>query len=145
MPDISVSVPVPRDADGRVDIRALSAELQRCFANGATEIRVASLTQLEARQLLLVSDRNLLVHLGSLLPRDGVKRQVRFRGEVEARVQRNEAGALSARAVGINLGELSAVERATLVWEIAESGDFERLRFRGTGADGARVRAEFRR
>ena len=144
--EVEVTVAVPRDRNGELDPAALNAEVRRRFAAGATEIhfRVDSLSQDEARRLLLVSDRNLLVDIGSRLPNDGVERTVRFRGEVDARVQRTEEGELRARIEHINLGRLSAAERAALAREIADSGNLDRLRIRGVDANGERVRIEFR-
>src|SRR3970040_153967 len=72
------------------------------------------------------------------------ERSVRLRGEVEARVQRTEEGDLRARIEDVNLGKLSAAQRAVWARELAARASFDRVRIRGTDANGERVRVEFR-
>lgn len=137
-------IAVPRSADGSVDTQALTAEIQSRFAAGATEIRVDALRQEDAQSLLLDPNSNVLAEIGALLPNDGVERHVRLRGAFDARVQRNEEGELRARIEQIDLGNLTAAQRAELAHELAAAGNLDRLRIRGTDANGERVRVEFR-
>ena len=143
--EVEVQLPLPRNADGTLDRAALEREIRARFAAGATEIqfRERGLTEAEARRLLL-ADRSLLADIARLLPNDGVERHVRFRGAVDARVQRNEDGELRARIEDINIGNLTAAQRADLARRLAAQSGFERVRIRGTDANGERVRVEFR-
>ena len=63
------------------------------LAAGATEIQVRGLTAQDAKALL-ASNQNLLVDLAGEAPcrTHGIERQVRLRGAVDARVQRNDEG-----------------------------------------------------
>lgn len=141
--EVEVTLPVPRGADGAIDVRAIDAEVRRQLAAGATEMRFrGDFTQEEARRLLL--DARVLGQLGALLPNDGVERDVRLRGAVEARVQRTEEGGLRARIEQIDVGNLGPEQRADLARRLAAQSGFERVRIRGTDASGERVRVEFR-
>ena len=95
-------------------------------------------------QALIDRNQNVLVDLAKLLPNDGIERQVRFRGAVDARIQRNDEGELRARIEGIDLGSLTPAQRADLARQLATKAGLDRLRIRGTDATGARVRVEFR-
>lgn len=143
--EVEVELPLPRTASGTVDRAALEREIRARFAAGATEIqfRDRTLTEAEARQLLL-AERSVLADFATLLPNDGVERSVRLRGAVDARVQRNEDGALRARVEDISIGNLTAAQRADLAQRLAKQSGFERVRIRGTTVDGERVRIEFR-
>lgn len=141
--EVEVNLPLPRTTDGRVDTRALEAEVRRQIGAGATEIRFRDdFTQQEARRVLL--DGRLLRELGAALPNDGIERDIRLRGEVEARIQRDEAGGLRARIENIDVGNLTGEQRADLARQLASQGGLERVRIRGTDANGERVRVEFR-
>lgn len=137
---------VPRNADGTIDTRVLLDAVRAEIARGAREIqfRDAGLTPDEARNLLLGTDRNLLAALSALLPKDGVERHIRLRGDVDARVQRNEDGELRARIEGINVGNLTATQRSELSRQLAARFGFDRVRIRGVDGDGDRIRIEFR-
>lgn len=137
-------VALPRNADGSLNESALVAEIRARFAAGATEIHFGGLTGAEAARLLLDQKGTLLADIGPLLPNDGVERQVRLRGAVDARVQRNDEGELRARIENINVGTLTPQERADLARQLASEAGLDRLRIRGTDANGARVRIEFR-
>lgn len=143
--EVEVELPLPRNANGALDRAALEREIRARVAAGATEIqfRDRGLTEAEARQLLL-NDRSLLADVAQLLPNDGVERHVRFRGAVDARVQRNEDGELRARIEGINIGSMTAAQRAELARRLAAQSGFERVRIRGTDENGQRVRIELR-
>lgn len=143
--EVEVELPLPRNADGTLNRAALEREVRARVAGGATEIqfRDRGLTEAEARQLLL-ADRSLLADLARLLPDDGVERQVRLRGAVDARVQRNEEGELRARIEDVNIGNLSAAQRAELARRLAAQSGFERVRIRGVDENGQRVRIELR-
>ena len=143
--EVEVELALPRTANGALDRGALEREVRARLAAGATEIqfRDRALTEAEARQLLL-ADRSLLADVARLLPDDGVERHVRFRGAVDARVQRNEDGELRARIEDINIGNLNAAQRAELARQLAAQSGFERVRIRGTDENGQRVRIELR-
>ncbi len=134
---------VPRKADGTLDTAALANEIRARLAAGATEIQFrGDFSQQDAERLL--ADRSLLAGVTALLPNDGVERSVRLRGEVEARVQRTEEGDLRARIENVDLGNLTAAQRADLARQLAARSSFDRVRIRGTDANGERVRVEFR-
>lgn len=143
-----VRVPLPRRSDGSIDVARLLDTVQARVAQGFREIqfRDGSLTQDEARQLLLnpAPDQNLLSQIRKVLPADGIERNVTFRGAIEARVQRQENGSLRTRIENINVGTLSATERAQLAQRLSEQTGFDRIRIGGVDADGNRVRIESR-
>lgn len=141
-----VRLAVPRNADGTIDTRALLDEVRNLVARGVREIqfRDARLTADEIRTLLLGTDRNLLGDIAALLPSDGVERQVRLRGGVDIRVQREPNGELRARIEDVNLGNLTPAQRAELAQMLAARFGFDRVRIRGVDAEGHRVRVEFR-
>lgn len=138
--EVEVKLALPRNADGAIDRAALLREVQRQVAAGATEIqfRDGTLSAADARALVN-GDRSLLAQIAALLPNDGIERQVRLRGAIDARVQRNEEGELRARIEGIQIGSLTAAQRAQLAQRLAAQG-FDRVRLR----DGNGTRVEFR-
>ena len=138
--EVEVRRPLPRNADGTVDRAALLREVRAQLAAGATEIqfRDGSLSAADARALAS-GERSLLADLAAALPNDGIERQVRLRGAIDARVQRNEEGELRARIEGLQIGSLTAAQRAELAQRLAAQG-FDRVRIR----DGAGTRVEFR-
>src|SRR5262245_55610685 len=141
--EVEVKLAVPRNADGTINETQLVNDIKARIAAGATEIQVRGLTAQDARALI-ASNQNLLVDLAKLLPNDGIERQVRLRGAVDARVQRNDEGELRARIEGIDLGTLTPAQRADLARQLATQAGLDRLRIRGVDANGARVRVEFR-
>jgi hypothetical protein len=141
--EVEVKLAVPRNADGTINETQLVNDVKARLAAGATEIQVRGLTAQDAKALL-ASNQNLLADLAKLLPKDGIERQVRLRGAVDARVQRNDEGELRARIEGIDLGSLTPAQRADLARQLATNAGLDRLRIRGTDATGARVRVEFR-
>jgi hypothetical protein len=141
--EVEVKLAVPRNADGTINETQLVNDIRARLAAGATEIQVRGLTARDARALL-ASNQNLLVDLAKLLPNDGVERQVRLRGAVDARIQRNDEGELRARIEGIDLGTLTPAQRADLARQLATQAGLDRLSIRGIDATGARVRVEFR-
>lgn len=141
--EAEVRIAVPRNADGAIDKAALEREIRARFAAGATELQFRGVNQQEAARLLLDAKTSLLADLAALLPNDGVERQVRLRGAIDARVQRNDEGELRARIEGINIGTLTPTQRADLARQLAAQGGLDRLRIRGVDANGERVaRAE---
>jgi len=138
--EVEVKRPLPRNADGTVDRAALLREARAQLAAGATEIqfRDGTLSAADARALVS-GERSLLADLAAALPNDGIERQIRLRGGIDARVQRNEEGELRARIEGLQIGSLTAAQRAELAQRLAAQG-FDRVRIR----DGAGTRVEFR-
>jgi hypothetical protein len=141
--EVEVKLAVPRNADGTINETQLVNDIKARLAAGATEIQVRGLTAQDAKALI-ASNQNLLADLAKLLPNDGVERQVRLRGAVDARIQRNDEGELRARIEGIDLGTLTPAQRADLARQLATQAGLDRLRIRGVDANGARVRVEFR-
>lgn len=141
--EVEVKLAVPRNADGTINETQLVNDIKARLAAGATEIQVRGLTAQDAKALL-ASNQNLLADLAKLLPNDGIERQVRLRGAVDARIQRNDEGELRARIEGIDLGTLTPAQRADLARQLATQAGLDRLRIQGTDANGARVRVEFR-
>lgn len=138
--EVEVKRPLPRNADGTIDRAALLREVRAQLAAGATEIqfRDGALSAADARALAS-GERSLLADLAAALPNDGIERQIRLRGGIDARVQRNEEGELRARIEGLQIGSLTAAQRAELAQRLAAQG-FDRVRIR----DGAGTRVEFR-
>jgi hypothetical protein len=141
--EVEVKLAIPRNADGTINQTTLASDIKAQVAAGATEIQFRGLTAQDA-QALIDRSKNVLGDLSKLLPNDGVERQLRFRGAVDARVQRNDEGELRARIEGIDLGSLTPAQRADLARQLATQAGLDRLRIRGTDATGARVRVEFR-
>ncbi|HEY1286881.1 MAG TPA: hypothetical protein VGF58_01045 [Burkholderiales bacterium] len=141
--EVEAKLAVPHNADGTINETQLVNDIKAQLAAGATEIQVRGLTAQDAKTLI-ASNPNLLADLAKLLPNDGVERQVRLRGAVDARIQRNDEGELRARIEGIDLGTLTPAQRADLARQLATQAGLDRLRIRGTDANGARVRVEFR-
>ena len=141
--EVEAKVAIPRNADGTINETQLVNDIKAQLASGATEIQVRGLTAQDAKALI-ASNPNLLADLAKLLPNDGIERQVRLRGAVDARIQRNDEGELRARIEGIDLGTLTPAQRADLARQLATQAGLDRLRIRGTDANGARVRLELR-
>jgi hypothetical protein len=141
--ELEVKLAVPRNADGTINETQLVNDVKARIAAGATEIQVRGLTAQDV-SALLASNQNLLVDLAKLLPNDGIERQVRLRGAIDARVQRNNEGELRARIEGIDFGTLTPAQRADLARQLATQAGVDRLRIRGVDATGARVRLEVR-
>ena len=141
--EVEVKIAVPRNADGTINETQLVNDIKARLAAGATEIQVRGLTAQDAKALI-ASNPNLLADLAKLLPNDGIERQVRLRGAVDARIQRNDEGELRARIEGIDLGTLTPAQRADLARQLATQAGLERLRIQGVDATGARVRLEVR-
>lgn len=139
--EVEVKLALPRNADGTVNQTALLNDVRTQFAAGTTEIQFRGATAQDAKQLL---DQKLFAALAPLLPNDGVERSVRLRGAFDARLQRNDEGELRARIEDINLGTLSPAQRAELARQLASQAGLDRIRIRGTDANGARVRIEIR-
>jgi hypothetical protein len=141
-----VRLAVPRNADGSLNTQALLDEIRAQIARGVREIqfRGARLTPEEVRNLLLSTDHNLLAEIAALLPNDGVERQVRLRGALDVRVQREPNGELRARIEDVNLGNLTAAQRAELAQQLAARFGFERLRIQGVDREGREDRADRR-
>lgn len=139
--EVEVKLVLPRNADGTVNQTALLNDVRTQFAAGTTEIQFRGATAQDAKQLL---DQKLFAALAPLLPNDGVERSVRLRGAFDARLQRNDEGELRARIEDINLGTLSPAQRAELARQLASQAGLDRIRIRGTDANGARVRIEIR-
>lgn len=138
--EVEARLALPRNADGTIDQAALLREVRARLAAGATEIQLRDGTLSAADARALVSgERSVLAQLGAQLPNDGIERQIRLRGGIEARVQRNEEGELRARIEGLQIGSLTAAQRAELAQRLAAQG-FDRVRIR----DGAGARVEFR-
>src|SRR4051812_11614337 len=93
--EVEVKLAVPRNTDGTINETQLVNDIKARFAAGATEIQFRGLTAQDAKALL-ASNQNLLVDLAKLLPNDGIERQVRLRGAIDARIQRNDEGELRA-------------------------------------------------
>ena len=138
--EVEAKLPLPRNADGTIDRAALLRDVRAQLAAGATEIqfRDGALSAADARALVN-GERSLLTDLAALLPNDGIERQIRLRGGIDARVQRNEAGELRVRIEGLQIGSLSAAQRAELARRLADQG-FDRVRIR----DGNGTRVELR-
>ena len=141
--EVEAKAAIPRNADGTINETQLVNDIKAQLAAGATEIQVRGLTAQDAKALI-ASNPNLLADLAKLLPNDGIERQVRLRGAVDARIQRNDEGELRARIEGIDLGTLTPAQRADLARQLATQAGLDRLRIRGVDATGARVRVEFR-
>jgi len=141
--EVEVKLAIPRNADGTINQTALVNDINTQVKAGATEIQFRGLTAQDA-QALIDRNKNVLGDLAKLLPNDGVERQLRFRGAVDARIQRNDEGELRARIEGIDLGTLTPAQRADLARQLATQAGLDRLRIRGVDATGARVRVEFR-
>ena len=143
-----VRVPLPRNPNGTIDIPALLNSITARVRDGAREIQIRndSLTQEEARLLPLATNpnQNLLARIGAVLPNDGRERNVTFRGIVDARVQREPDGTLRLIVRDIDIGSLTAAQRAQLVMDLSRITGFDRVRIRGVDADGNRIRVEFR-
>ena len=139
--EVEVKLALPRNADGTVNQTALLNDVRTQFAAGTTEIQFRGATAQDAKQLL---DQKLFAALAPLLPNDGIERSVRLRGAFDARLQRNDEGELRARIEDINLGTLSPAQRAELARQLASQAGLDRIRIRGTDANGARVRIEIR-
>ena len=137
---------VPRSGDGSIDVEALISEVDNLVSRGVREIRFrdATLSQDEARSLVLRIEGNLLGDLAARLPNDGVQRQITLRGDVDFRVQRQKNGELRASIKDIFVGSPTEARRAEFTEQLAAQYGFDRLTIRGVDADGSRIRVEFR-
>ncbi len=144
---------LPRTPSGAVDLAQVREVVAGQVARGINDVQFRDFTLgvEESRSLLLSVERNqnLLAHIATALPADGVERTVTFRGvvdgqQVEARVQRQEDGTLRARIEGVNIGTLSDADRAQLVQRLSRQTGFERVRLEGVDNGGNRIRTEFR-
>jgi hypothetical protein len=143
-----VKLAVPLTATGAIDVARLLALVRDQLAAGAREIqfRGATLTAADVQNLLLSSSasQNVLAEIAALLPKDGVERKVTLRGAVDVRVTRQPDGTLRARIEDVNLGNLTAEQRAQLAQQLAALG-FTRVEIRGVvrnddrGGHGERV------
>jgi hypothetical protein len=142
-----VKLAVPLTSTGAIDVAALLALVRDQLAAGAREIqfRGTTLTAMDVQNLLLSTSasQNLLAEIAALLPKDGVERKVTLRGAVDVRVTRQPDGTLRARIEDVNLGNLTAEQRAQLAQQLAALG-FTRVEIRGVDSDGRRVRVELR-
>jgi hypothetical protein len=141
-----MTLDVPRSGDGSIDVEALINEVDKLVAQGVREIRFrdSSLTQDEARSLVLRVEGNLLGELAARLPNDGVQRQITLRGDVDIRVQRQKNGELRASIKDIFVGSPTEARRAEFTEQLATQYGFDRLTIRGVDADGSHIRVEFR-
>jgi hypothetical protein len=143
-----VKLALPRTAGGAIDVDKLLALVRDQVAQGAHEIqfRGTTLTASDVQSLLLSSSaaQNLLAEIAALLPKDGVERKVTLRGAADVRVTRQPDGTLRARIENVNLGDLTAAQRAELARQLAMQLGFDRIRIRGVDSSGNRVRLEFR-
>jgi hypothetical protein len=142
-----VRLQAPRTATGAIDVDRLLALVRDQIAQGAREIqfRGATLTAGDVQNLLLSTSptQNLLAEIAALLPNDGVERKITLRGAADIRVTRQPDGSLRARIENVDLGDLTAAQRAALAQQLAALG-FDRVRTRGVDSAGNRVRLEFR-
>ena len=141
-----VKLDVPRSADGTVDVDKLLSEVDGLLMQGVRRIgfRDASLTQDEARSLVLRIEGNLLGELAARLPNDGVERKITLRCDVDVRVQRQKNGELRASIKDIFVGSPTEARRAEFTEQLAAQYGFDRLTIRGVDADGNHIRVEFR-
>src|SRR5687767_3289399 len=90
---VEVRMALPRREDGAIDVVALLQQVRTRIAAGAREILFrGDVNPTEARHHLLQG--RLIEDIAARLPDDGVEREVRLRGMVDARVQRSADGAL---------------------------------------------------
>ncbi|HKQ25701.1 MAG TPA: hypothetical protein VJT81_14750, partial [Burkholderiales bacterium] len=108
------------------------------------QFRDGTLTQDEARSLVLRIEGNLLGDLATRLPNDGIQRQITLRGDVDLRVQRLANGELRAKIDDIFVGSPTEARRAEFTQQLAAQYGFDHLTIRGIDANGNRIRVEFR-
>ena len=137
---------VPRNSDGTINVQALVDGVDNLVERGVRQIHIrdGTLTQDEARSLVLRIEGNLLGDLATRLPNDGIQRQITIRGDVDLRVQRLANGELRARIDDIFVGSPTEARRAEFTQQLAAQYGFDRLSIRGVDADGNRIRVEFR-
>lgn len=138
-----VRMALPRREDGALDVAAILREVHGRIANGAREILFrGDVNPTEARRLLLQG--RLIEDIAARLPDDGVEREVRVRGMVDARVQRAPNGELRARIEGVHLGAMGAAQRHDLARRVALQSGVDHVRIQGVDASGDKVRVDFR-
>jgi hypothetical protein len=137
---------VPRNADGSIDGQTFVNEVDSLVARGVKVIhfRDASITQEEARSLLIPLENNLIGHLAARLPNDGIQRQITLRGDVDVRVQRKANGELRASIKDLVVGNPTEARRAEFALQLAERYGLDRLSVRAIDAEGNRLRVEYR-
>ncbi len=137
---------VPRGGDGTIDVQALVNGVENLIEGGVRQIhfRHDTLTQDEAKSLILRTEGNLLGELSARLPNDGIQRQITVRGDVDLRVQRLANGELRAKIDDIFVGSPTEARRAEFTQQLAAQYGFDRLTIRGVDAEGNRIRVEFR-
>jgi len=137
---------VPRNSHGSIDGQAFVNEVDSLVARGVKVIhfRDASITQEEARSLLIPLENNLIGHLAARLPNDGIQRQITLRGDVDVRVQRKANGELRASIKDLVVGNPTEARRAEFAPQLAERYVLDRLRVRAIDAEGNRLRVEYR-
>ena len=134
---------LPRSEDGAIDVAAILHNIRARIAAGAREIMFrGDMKPDEAKRLILQG--RLLEDIASRLPDDGVEREVRLRGIVDARVQRSAGGELRAKIEGVHLGNLAPAQRHDLARRIALQSGVDRVRIHGLDATGDRVRVDYR-
>lgn len=137
-----VRMALPRKEDGTIDIAAILQQVRAGIAAGAREILFrGDVNPQEARRLLLQG--RLIEDIAARIPDDGVEREVRVRGMVDARVQRSTGGELRARIEGVHLGTMGAAQRHDLARRLALQSGVDRVRIHGLDASGERVRVDY--
>lgn len=134
---VEIRGPLPRDGNGAVNVTQIHEAVTAHFNAGVRDVqfRGTDLTEAEAHQLFLRTDRNqnLLSRLGTAMPADGLERTVTFRGTAigDIRVQRDDDRSLRLRGEGVNLTPLSDAERRELVQKLSQQAGFDRVRLAG--------------
>ncbi len=134
---VEIRGPLPRDGNGAINVTQIHEAVATHFNTGVRDVqfRGADLSEAEAHQLFLSTDRNqnLLSRLGTAMPADGLERTVTFRGTAigDIRVQRDDDRSLRLRGEGVNLAGLSDVERRELVQKLGQQTGFDRVRLAG--------------
>jgi hypothetical protein len=137
-----VRMALPRSEDGAIDIAAILNQVRTRIAAGAREILFrGDVNPTEARRLFLQG--RLIEDIAARLPDDGVEREVRVRGMIDARVQRAQDGELRARIEGVHLGTLGEAQRRDLARRVALQAGVHRVRIHGLDATGERVRVDY--
>ena len=136
---------VPRVADGTIDVQALVNGVDALVAQGVREIdfRDGTLTQDEAKSLVLRIQGNLLGDLATRLPNDGIPREITVSGPVDFSVQRLANGELSARIDDIFVGSPTEARRAEFTQQLAAQYGFDRLQIGGVDAAGNHILVEY--
>jgi hypothetical protein len=134
---------LPRAEDGTIDVASVLRNIRARIAAGAREILFrGDMAPQEARRLLLHG--RLIEQIAERLPDDGIDREVRLRGIIDARVQRSSEGELRARIEGVHLGAMGPAQRHDLARRIALQSGVDYVRIQGLDSSGDRVRADYR-